>query len=66
MTIYRLNNTLVNNFINRIKYSRRFDYILVSITEEFDLKVVKYEQIYLIPALSDHDPVFLSLSSDYE
>ena len=66
MPSYRLNNPFVNNWLNRIKYSRRFDYILVSITEEFDLKVVQYEPIYLIPALSDHDPVFLSLSSDYE
>jgi endonuclease/exonuclease/phosphatase family metal-dependent hydrolase len=66
MPSYRIKNPFVNNWINRSKYSRRLDYILVSLTEEFDLKVVQYEPMYLIPPLSDHDPVFLSLSSDYE
>ena len=66
MPSYRIKNPLVNNWLNRSKYSRRLDYILVSLTEDFDLKVVQYEPIYLIPPLSDHDPVFLSLSADYE
>jgi endonuclease/exonuclease/phosphatase family metal-dependent hydrolase len=66
MPSYRINNPFVHNWLNREKYSRRLDYILVSLTEDFDLKVVQYEPIYLIPPLSDHDPVFLSLSSDYE
>jgi endonuclease/exonuclease/phosphatase family metal-dependent hydrolase len=65
MPSYRIKNPLVNNWINRSKYSRRLDYILVRLTEEFDLKVVQYEPMYLIPPLSDHDPIFLSLSSDY-
>ena len=65
MPSYRIKNPLVNNWLNRSKYSRRLDYILVSLTEEFDLKVVQYEPMYLIPPLSDHDPIFLSLSSDY-
>jgi len=65
MPSYRIKNPLVNNWLNRSKYSRRLDYILVSLTEEFDLKVVQYEPMYLIPPLSDHDPVLLSLSSDY-
>jgi len=65
MPSYRINNPFVNNWLNRSKYSRRLDYILVSLTEDFDLKVVQYEPMYLIPPLSDHDPVFLSLSSDY-
>jgi endonuclease/exonuclease/phosphatase family metal-dependent hydrolase len=66
MPSYRINNPFVNNWINWSKYSRRLDYILVSLTEDFDLKVAQYEPMYLIPPLSDHDPVFLSLSSDYE
>jgi endonuclease/exonuclease/phosphatase family metal-dependent hydrolase len=65
MPSYRVKNPFVNTWINRSKYSRRLDYILVSLTEEFNLKVVQYEPMYLIPPLSDHDPVFLSLSSDY-
>jgi len=65
MPSYRVKNPLVNNWLNRSKYSRRLDYILVRLTEEFDLKVAQYEPMYLIPPLSDHDPIFLSLSSDY-
>jgi endonuclease/exonuclease/phosphatase family metal-dependent hydrolase len=65
MPSYRIKNPFVNNWLNRSKYSRRLDYILVRLTEEFDLKVVQYEPMYLIPPLSDHDPVFLSLASDY-
>jgi endonuclease/exonuclease/phosphatase family metal-dependent hydrolase len=65
MPSYRIKNPLVNNWLNRSKYSRRLDYILVSLTEEFNLKVVQYEPMYLIPPLSDHDPIFLSLSSDF-
>ena len=65
MPSYRIKNPFVNNWLNRSKYSRRLDYILVSLTEEFDLKVVQYEPMYLIPPLSDHDPILLSLSSDY-
>lgn len=66
MPSYRLNNPLVNNWLDPVKGSCRFDYILVRITEDFDLKIARYEPIYLVPALSDHDPVFLSLSSAYE
>ena len=33
--------------------------------EDFDLKVAQYEPMYLTPPLSDHDPVFLSLSYEY-
>src|SRR5262249_4621539 len=66
MPSYRTENPLVNNWLNRSRYSRRLDYILVSFTEEFDWKVVQYEPLYLMPPLSDHDPVVLSLSSDYE
>jgi len=66
MPSYRTENPLVNNWLNRSRYSRRLDYIFVSFTEEFDWKVVQYEPLYLMPPLSDHDPVVLSLSSDYE
>jgi len=63
---YRLNNPLVDNWINRVSYSRRLDYILVSLVEKLGLKVVQYEPIYLTPPLSDHDPVILSLSLAHE
>jgi len=62
MPSYRLNNPLVDNWINRVSYSRRLDYILVRLVEKLGLKVVQYEPIYLTPPLSDHDPVILSLS----
>jgi len=65
MPSYRIKNPIVNNWLNRSKCSRRLDYILVNLTEDFDLKVVQYEPMYLIPPLSDHDPILLSLSSDY-
>ena len=65
MPSYRIKNPFTNNWLNRSKYSCRLDYILVSLTEDFDLKVAQYEPMYLTPPLSDHDPVFLSLSSDY-
>jgi endonuclease/exonuclease/phosphatase family metal-dependent hydrolase len=61
---YRLSNPFVNTWVNRVKYSRRLDYILVRLPEKFPLKVVQYEPMYLIPPLSDHDPVCLSLASD--
>jgi endonuclease/exonuclease/phosphatase family metal-dependent hydrolase len=66
MPSYRIKNPLVNTWLNREKYSRRLDYILVNIAENLYLKVIQYEPIYLHPPLSDHDPVFLSLSSVYE
>lgn len=66
MPSYRIKNPLVNTWINREKYSRRLDYILVNMAKDFYLKVMQYEPIYLNPPLSDHDPIFLSLSSDYE
>jgi endonuclease/exonuclease/phosphatase family metal-dependent hydrolase len=66
MPSYRIKNPFVNNWPNREKYSRRLDYILVNLTEDFYLKVMQYEPIYLTPPLSDHDPIFLALSSDYE
>jgi len=66
MPSYRIKNPFVNIWPNREKYSRRLDYILVNLTENFYLKVMQYEPIYLTPPLSDHDPIFLSLSSDYE
>lgn len=63
---YRLSNPLVDTWVNRVQYSRRLDYILVSLVENLGLKVVQYEPIYLTPPLSDHDPVILALSPAYE
>jgi len=62
MPSYRRTNPLVNNWLNREKYSRRLDYIFVGLPEECDLKIRQYEPMYLTPPLSDHDPVFLSLA----
>jgi endonuclease/exonuclease/phosphatase family metal-dependent hydrolase len=64
MPSYRLNNPLVNNWIDPVKFSCRLDYILVGLTEGFNFKVVQYEPLYPTLSLSDHDPVFLSLSSE--
>jgi len=66
MPSYRLNNPLVDTWMNRVSYSRRLDYILVSLVEKLGLQVVQYEPIYLTPPLSDHDPVILSLSLAHE
>jgi endonuclease/exonuclease/phosphatase family metal-dependent hydrolase len=63
---YRVDNPLVNNWLNRSQYSRRLDYIFVSFPEACGMKVVQYEPMYLRPPLSDHDPVLLALSSDSE
>ena len=66
MPSYRVDNPLVNHWLNRSTYSRRLDYIFISVPEECALQVVQYEPLYLIPPLSDHDPVVLSLTSDSE
>ena len=66
MPSYRVDNPLVPNWLNRSKDSRRLDYIFISFPEGCDLTVVQYEPLYLIPPLSDHDPVVLSFTSDSE
>jgi len=59
---YRVENPLVHHWLNRATYSRRLDYIFIRFPEGWDLQVVHYEPLYLIPPLSDHDPVLLSLT----
>src|SRR5215471_13379094 len=60
---YRINNPLVHHWLHRSPYSRRLDYIFVSLPAACDLHVVHYAPLYLTPPLSDHDPVLLSLSA---
>jgi endonuclease/exonuclease/phosphatase family metal-dependent hydrolase len=58
---YRISNPLVNLWLNPIGGSRRLDYILVRLIEKLGMRVSEYSPVYLNPALSDHDPVMLSL-----
>ena len=58
---YRVENPLVHHWLNRSTDSRRLDYIFIRLPAGCDLQVVHYEPLYLIPPLSDHDPVLLSL-----
>ena len=58
---YRRDNPFVNGFINRS--SKRLDYIFVRHLEKYNLNVVKYSPIHLKPAVSDHDPVLIFLST---
>ncbi len=58
---YRAENPLVNNWINRVAESRRYDYILAKNINKLGLKVKSYTPLYLPTDLSDHDPVSLTL-----
>jgi len=61
---YRLENEFVDIWMNRDKFSRRYDYIFIRSVDALGLNVTSYEPLYLTPVLSDHDPVVLTLSSD--
>jgi endonuclease/exonuclease/phosphatase family metal-dependent hydrolase len=60
---YRLENEFVDIWINRDHAPSCFDYVFTRSLEDLDLHVVSYEPVYLTPALSDHDPITLTLSS---
>ena len=57
---YRAENPLVNNWINRVSASKRYDYILFKDVEQLGLVVNTYDVLYMQVPLSDHDPVILS------
>ncbi len=61
---YRPGNAYVDNWRNRIRFPKRYDYMLVRNIDKMGLRVVKYEPEYLDPPLSDHDPLLLTLSKD--
>jgi endonuclease/exonuclease/phosphatase family metal-dependent hydrolase len=58
---YRKENEFVDSWINRMDESKRFDYIFVRALEKIGLQVKKYAPVYTEVALSDHDPVMMSL-----
>ncbi len=60
---YRPENTYVDNFLSRIHSPKRYDYILVKNLDKAGLKVTEYKPEYLTPPISDHDPLFLTLST---
>lgn len=59
---YRPENIYVDNWINRTKIPKRFDYILVKGLDNLSLRTIYYEPQHLSPELSDHDPILLLLS----
>jgi len=59
---YRIGNYFVNNWLNRVPQSQRYDYILTRDIEKIDLHFYSYGPWYIEPPLSDHDPVILTLS----
>ena len=62
---YRPDNRYVDNWLNRIRFPKRYDYVFVKNTDAVGLQVVRYEPEYLKPPLSDHDPVILELADDH-
>jgi endonuclease/exonuclease/phosphatase family metal-dependent hydrolase len=59
---YRIENYFVNNWLNRVPQSQRYDYILTKDIEQGGLHFHSYTPWYISPALSDHDPVVLTLA----
>lgn len=60
---YRPENPYVDNWVNRTKTPKRFDYILVRGLQDLGLKTSDYAPQHLPTALSDHDPILLTLTS---
>jgi len=58
---YRTENYFVNNWLNRVPQSQRYDYILTKDIEKNDLHFSGYAPWYIDPPLSDHDPVVLTV-----
>jgi endonuclease/exonuclease/phosphatase family metal-dependent hydrolase len=61
---YRPENIYVDNWLNRTKTPKRFDYILTRRIDGLGLKSVRYEPQHLKTDLSDHDPLLLVLSDE--
>lgn len=58
---YRKENPYVNRAVNRIRSSKRLDYILYNNVDLLNLKVGYYGVLYPDNSFSDHDPVILEL-----
>jgi len=58
---YRKENPYVNIWMNRISHSKRIDYIMHNDLSALKLEHKEYSVLYADPALSDHDPVVLTL-----
>jgi endonuclease/exonuclease/phosphatase family metal-dependent hydrolase len=58
---YRKENLFVDNWINRVRESYRYDYIITKNIEKTGLSIYSYAPLYLDPPLSDHDPVSIIL-----
>lgn len=61
---YRPENIYVDNWLNRTKTPKRFDYILTRRIDGLGLRAVRYEPQHLKTDLSDHDPLLLVLSDE--
>jgi endonuclease/exonuclease/phosphatase family metal-dependent hydrolase len=59
---YRVENYFVDNWLNRITVSQRYDYIVTKHIERLGYGTISYGPLYTTPELSDHDPVSLRLS----
>lgn len=60
---YRPENIYVDNWINRTKVPKRFDYIMVKSMDALGLEATHYKPEHLEVELSDHDPLVLLFSS---
>ncbi len=58
---YRKENPYVKIWMNRISHSKRIDYIMHNDLSALNLEHEEYSVLYPNPALSDHDPVVLTL-----
>ncbi|MDP3779459.1 MAG: endonuclease/exonuclease/phosphatase family protein [bacterium] len=58
---YRKENPYVNIWMNRISHSKRIDYIMYNDLSDLALEHKEYSVLYPDRALSDHDPVVLTL-----
>ncbi len=58
---YRAENFFVDNWLNRVDTSQRYDYILIKNMDKLGYTTISYAPVYMTPELSDHDPVALGL-----
>lgn len=63
---YRPENIYVDNWINRTKIPKRFDYIMVKSVDNLGLVATHYKPEHLEVELSDHDPLVLLFSPKKE
>lgn len=60
---HRVENHYARTWTNRAVESAQLDYIYTRQFEKVRLKPVRYEALYRVPPLSDHDPVLLTCNS---